>query len=584
MPSRHTRPGWLAAAVLCVLVLAAGMIVYLTGPPSHGAVPRDPPLPRTAYPVPEGAVFASPRGTDSAAGTERDPLRTLTEAVRAADPGDTVVLRGGTYRESVGMIRKRLTIQPFPGERVWLKGSLPVREWEADGKVWQHTGWRDELCNDCYLPEIVDGDHPLAGRPQMVFLNGKPLRQVAARGQVRPGTFYAGGDVVVIGDDPSDRSVEVTAYDHLLQFDGEAAAGSRLRGVGVAHYGSNQRYGAHGAMVVVNAPDVRVERATFRYSASTGLAVFQPGVRVSDSTFTTNGLVGLQANRADRLRVTGSRFDGNNAEHFAVSGEAVGAAGAKVTRTVRPYFADNVFTGNHATGWWCDLGCTHATVIHNRAVGNSGHGMHYEVSSRALIADTVFARNGGHGLKVSSADGVRLYHNTFTENRGGSLGLYNDPRLPSFDPYSESLGLSWLTADLVAVNNLLVQQRSSLPVVRSADYRDEPRGNPAFVTRADANGYLRAGSGADGETTEPLAVLVIGDGKARSFRGLADLRRAGFERHGLTGRPGAVRFAADYTLRPGSAGIDAGVRIPRDVAETLGITAERHPDLGVLAR
>lgn len=577
MLARPNWIGWFTAAVAAVLV-ASGLTVYLVGSPSHGSVTADPALPRTDYSAPSDAVFVSPRGDDDAAGTRADPLRTLSHAVREADDGGTVVLRGGTYRESVGFVRKRLTIQPHPEERVWLKGSLLVGDWESVGKQWEHSGWQDDLCDDCYLPEIIDDDHPMAGRPQMVFLDGKPLRQVAARADVRPGTFYSGDGDVVIGDDPDGRRVEVTAYDHLLQFDGEAAAGSRLRGVGVAHYGSRQDYGARGAMVVVNAPDVRVERVTFAHSASTGLAVFQPGGKVGGSTFTGNGLVGLLANRADRLRVTGSRFAGNNAEHFAIAGQAVGAAGAKVTRTVRPYFAGNTFADNHATGWWCDLGCTDATVIHNRAIGNRGHGMHYEVSSRALIASNVLAGNGSHGVKISSSDGVDLFHNTFTDNHGGSLGLYNDPRMPSFDPYSESLGMTWLTADLVAVNNLYVQQRAGLPVVRSADYRREPKDNPAFVARTDANGYLRAGS------AEPLAVLVVGDGKARRFRGLADLRAAGFERHGLVGKPPAVRFTDAYTLRAGSPGVDSGVPIPRRVADALGTDVEQHPDLGVLPR
>lgn len=571
----RARSGWLVASVVVALSCVAVLVVYLDRSHSHGSTAGDPLLPRTAYPIPDDALFVSPHGDDSASGGKNTPLRTVKAAVRAAHSGQTIVLRAGTYREKVGMIGKRLTIQPYPHERVWFKGSVVVRDWEAVGEVWQHTGWRDELCNDCYLPEIIDPEYPLAGRPQMVFVDGKPLRQVAERNQVRAGTFYVGDGSVVIGDDPDGRTVEVTAYDHLLQFD-KGADGSRLRGVGVAHYGSNQRYGARGAMVTVNAPRVRVEKSTFRFSASTGLAVFQPDAQVVDSTFTGNGLVGLLANRADRLRVTDSRFDGNNAEHFATSGDAVGSAGAKVTRTDRPHFAGNIFIGNHATGWWCDLGCTNATVISNRAIDNAGHGMHYEVSSAAVIADNVLVDNARHGLKISSSDRVRLFHNLLTGDRAAALGLYNDPRLPSFDWYSEAKGLSWLTEKLVAVNNLLIQRSSGSPVIVSEDHREKPRGNPAFVTRADGNGYLRAPSG------EPLAVFVEGNGKEHAFAKLADLREAGFERHGLTGAPSAVDLTDDYALKPGSLGIDAGRPIPQEIADLLGIIAEQRPNLGIL--
>jgi hypothetical protein len=50
--------------------------------------------------------------------------------------GGTLVLRGGTYGESLGNITKNVTIQCYPGETVWFdgKGSLP-NVFIADGKV-----------------------------------------------------------------------------------------------------------------------------------------------------------------------------------------------------------------------------------------------------------------------------------------------------------------------------------------------------------------------------------------------------------------------------------------------------------------
>lgn len=521
----------LARRVLAVAaaVLLTASVAYVWTSTSRGSALSDPPLATSAYPVPDDALFVATTGSNSASGTRSAPLRTLGAAVQKARSGRTIVLRGGTYRESVGMVGKRVDIQSYPGERVWFKGSLIVSDWERRGEQWVHEGWDDRLCDDCYLPEIIDDDHPLAGRPQMAFLDGKPLRQVADRGEVRPGTFYVGEDTVVIGDDPDGHRVEITAYDHLLQFDGPSAAGSRLRGVGVGHYGSNQNYGARGAMVVVNAPDVTVERSTFAYSASTGLAVFQPGARVSGSTLTGNGLVGLLANRADRLRVTGSRFTGNNAERFTLGGEAVGAAGVKVTRTTKAVFSGNRFTGNLATGWWCDLGCVDATVTENVAADNLRHGLYYEVSSRARIASNTLARNRGHGLKVSSSDRVQILGNTMTGNRAGSLGLYNDPRDP--DAYSAGLGLRWLTEGLVIEDNTFTQ-RADRPVIFSADHKPDPEGNPAFVARADRDTYRRTGGRA------PLVVLVTGDGQTASFDALRQLRTAtGFERNGVEERP-----------------------------------------------
>lgn len=563
-------------AATAVLLAVAVIVVDVGARESRGDDrPVALPLPPTHYTAPDDAVFVAPSGGDDATGGKGAPLRTLTAAVRRVPSGGTIVLRAGTYRESAGTIGKRVTIQPASGERVWFKGSRVVPRWTRTADGWEHTDWQSDLCReDCYLPQIIDPEHPLAGKPEMVFMDGRPLRQVAKRDDVKPGTFFADAakSSVVIGDDPRGRTVEVTVFDHLLQFD-PGAAGSVLRGVGVAQYGSRQQYGARSAMVVVNAPDVRVARTTFAHSASTGLAVFQPGVRVTRSTMVNNGLVGLQANRADRLRVTRSTFTGNNAERFTVRGEAVGAAGAKVTRTRKAYFARNVFERNAATGWWCDLGCTDATVIRNRAVGNAGHGLFYEVSSGALIGSNLLLNNRRHGVKIAGSDGVGLYHNTFAGN-SLSLGLYNDPREPSFDAYSEDLGLSWLTADLVSVNNVFAGGR---PHVDSADYRPEPDGNPGFVRRSDGNAYLH-----DRGARGPLAVLVTGDGKSVRFNDLAALRRAGFDEHGVEHSRPERPFTDDHGLRPSTPGRGIAVGIPRGVANALDAPPDGYPHAGVL--
>lgn len=587
--------------VATVAVLAALTLFVLDGTgagwrprPGGGdpVVPAGARLAPTSYPVPDGGVFVATSGSDSASGTSRQPLRTLAAAIRKVSSGGTVVLRAGTYRETVGMVRKQVTIQPYPGEQVWLKGSLLVTDWEPSGGHWVHRGWSPELCRDCYLDEIIDHRYPLAGLPDMVFVDGRPLRQVASRDELAGGTFLADPDAgeLRIGTDPAGRDVEATAFPWLLQFDSERAAGSVLRGIGVAHYGSVQEYGIRGAMVVVNAPEVTIEHATFAWSASSGLAVFQPGGTVRDSTLANNGLVGLVANRAHHLRLTRNTFTGNNQERFALSGPAIGAAGAKLTRVRNAHVADNVFTGNLATGWWCDLGCTDATVIRNVASDNTGHGLYYEVSARALIASNLVTGNRGRGLKIASADHVRVYHNTFAANRT-ELGVYNDPRSPDFDGYSVEQGLSWVTSDTVLVNNLFAPATTGRPVVDSADHKPAPGGNPPFVSQADANAYLFAEPARPDEPDEaPLLVWSTGGGRVARFATLAELRGAtGFERHGLqevvAGSPFTDPDGGDYRLRPGTPGAGAALPLPPDVAAVLGLptTPGDRLDIGLIS-
>jgi parallel beta-helix repeat protein len=573
-----------ALALVVVLVMAAVPAQDTAARPANGggSTPAaDLPLAGTDYPVPAGAIIVSPTGKDGAPGTAEQPLRSVAAAIALVAPGGTVVVRGGTYRETVGLVKKRITLQPYPGEHVWLKGSLVVSTWARAGKVWRHDGWTADLCQTCFLPEIIDPEYPLAGSPDMAFVNGKPLRQVAGANEVGPGTFFVdrAAKALLVGDDPNGNLVEATALDRLLQFDTNAG-GSVLRGIGVAQYGSNQDYGKRGAMVVVNAPDVTIENVTFAWSASSGLAVFQPKAKVTGGSFRNNGLVGLVANRADDLRLTGNTFTANNQERFTLSGEAIGAAGAKVTRTKRPYVADNSFIDNIGNGWWCDLGCTDATVIRNVARGNAVNGLYYEVSSRALIASNVITGNAARGLKISSSDHVRVYQNTFSGN-GTTLGLYNDKRGPESDPYSKQLGLSWRTDNTTLVNNLYAGTDAARPIVESADYKASPAGNPAFVSSSDGNAYFRSAQGGH----EPLIVWVRGAGQSTEYGSLAEFSRGtGSDTHSLTldASPFTDPGNADYTLLPGSPCRKAGRPLPADVATALGVPASTTPDIGAL--
>ncbi|MBP2328375.1 hypothetical protein JOF56_008760 [Kibdelosporangium banguiense] len=170
----------------------------------------------TSYPVPDGALFVAPTGKDSNPGTQEAPLRT------AAAP---------------------VTLQPYPGEQVWFKGSaeIPAGQLVADGNAWRLDGWNPaSVCrasgpayDECMNPVQFNDDNPVGGDPQMVFVDGEPMRQVATREEVRAGTFFHDGaaDRTYLGSDPTGRKVEITAKKSALHlFAG--ADGSVVRGLG----------------------------------------------------------------------------------------------------------------------------------------------------------------------------------------------------------------------------------------------------------------------------------------------------------------------------------------------------------------
>ena len=92
--------------------------------------------------MPAGAVVVAQSGDDSAPGSWSRPFRSLATAIKSAHPGSTVVVRGGTYHEAIAIgAGKHLTLQPAPGEEVWLDGTGAVDPFEKVPKGWGASNW-----------------------------------------------------------------------------------------------------------------------------------------------------------------------------------------------------------------------------------------------------------------------------------------------------------------------------------------------------------------------------------------------------------------------------------------------------------
>jgi hypothetical protein len=86
---------------------------------------------RTLYVAPTGADFALD-GKTVAPNSIDTPWRTLFMTIRRARPGDTIVVRGGVYREAAGwgavagLRTMPIRLESYPGERVVLMGTLQL--------------------------------------------------------------------------------------------------------------------------------------------------------------------------------------------------------------------------------------------------------------------------------------------------------------------------------------------------------------------------------------------------------------------------------------------------------------------------
>lgn len=136
----------------------------------------------------------STTGSDSNLGDKDSPFLTIGKAASVAMPGDTVIVRGGTYREWVRPARggkgedARITYRAAAGEKVCIKGSEQITSWVA-----QSPGvWRAEIPNELfgtYNPYGLNltGEWLVFGNWRHrgdVYLDGKALSEVQTPGEV----------------------------------------------------------------------------------------------------------------------------------------------------------------------------------------------------------------------------------------------------------------------------------------------------------------------------------------------------------------------------------------------------------------
>lgn len=416
------------------------------------------------YPVPSGAIVVAPSGDNDANGSLDAPVRTVARALALAPAGGTIVLRGGSYHESVTVSARPVTLQGFPGETVWLDGSVPVTGWVRDGSSWRRDGWTTRFdASVGYSKGDRDGDRPgwqwvnpafpMAAHPEQVIVDGVQQRQVASRSAVVPGTFYLDESTsrLYVGSDPSGADVRATTLARALDV---TAVGTVVRGIGIRRFSPSIW---HVGAVTIKAPRVRLEHVTVLESATIGVGVIREDVVLDRVSVLRSGLLGVHAATADRLVVTSSRIDGNNAEQF---NSAPVSGGIKAGRSRRVTVADSSISRNLGQGYWSDVSVYDTKVLNSNIVGNRAAGVFLEISARGTVANNLITDNGGDGVKINNTSSVAIFNNTVVRN-GRPLNLVQDPRRPLTTSYGQDKRfpgdpeMTWLLGPVSVYDNVI---------------------------------------------------------------------------------------------------------------------------------
>ncbi len=616
-------------------------------------------IPDTNYAIPSGAIFMALNGNDSNAGTQAAPVKTLNAAISKTASGGTIVVRGGTdanpaiYRDwyyltnatlqakTFGIVNKPITIQSYPHEKAWFDGTdiVPTASWTSDGQGRWYTAWdTPSFCGTLYnatksnyystsldaqrigttgadgRPEgsangpcawkdsSKNPSNPMALDPQMVFINGAYVHEVASLAEATGNNFYYdwANKRIYIGTNPSGKTVELAARPMVFML--HTSGPSTVRGLGFTRFASHVY--ANNPGVIYSAGTQTIENSVFTKNAGSVLMLDRPSNAVYNRlVIVGNGGAGISGNGSrasggtDNVTIQNSVISGNNTELFwTYCRLSCGAAGIKLNNMIGYTIKNNIIQDNKgdSQGAWCDIACRNGKYIYNIISGNGGYGIMPEISDTSIVASNLIYGNKRAGIANASAN-TKIYNNTIVDNVTdsannwmGQVWVYDDPRnadnIDTANTGATAVGPD-TTGTYYANNIVSGSGPMSITRLQGTDTTGTNTVPSQFFSLFDYNAYYRGGGSSQ---TLVKWNAPASDGGTIDYKSSAafSAARPPFDTHSVDITSGSEPFfvnaaARDYRLRSDSRA-GTGTTIPADVLSALGLSSGTNLPKGAI--
>ncbi|GAB4456347.1 MAG: hypothetical protein OHK0029_14080 [Armatimonadaceae bacterium] len=405
-----------------------------------------------------------PRADDSHPGTPDLPLQTIHAAAQNAEPGDTVLVYAGVYRERVAPARggeegKPILYRAADGETVVVKGSeIFAPQWETQaGNVYAAP----------LPPEWLGDSNPFATKLRrmpgektlgQVFVKGVLLTEVDSDEELRrfPGTYRAEAGTTLFVHFPESATPENAGLVEV-SVRGRIFAPHR-RGLGYIHivgltfeHCANQfpsgfwtkepERGAPqaGAVGTRSGHHWRIERCTVRHAKGIGIDCGSEGGYdlenpengqpkpekvgwhvITRCTISDNGCCGIAGWDHEGTQITHNTIERNNCLGFT----APETGGIKVHGFINGLIEGNLLRDNDCFGIWLDNVYYHSRVTRNVCVSNRGAGIFVEMGDGPVLVDhnILALTRTGDGIYSHDASGATYAHNLLFGN--SHFGIY----------------------------------------------------------------------------------------------------------------------------------------------------------------
>lgn len=599
------------------------------------------PLPlASAQPLGDGptSFVDTKRGSDRADGSQRNPWKSLTHAVRQLKPGDTLCLRGGIYYEHVsiaaqGTESKPITFRGFPGELAVIDGGLreffenPAEAWESvSGGAANEFRSRNKYPNlDRVTGNFGDSLVPLHGYQFAHDLRATNQFSISKDGKLLP--MYLGPGLWY--DTDSQRihvrlsHTQVRAYAPDL-YRGETDP--RRLPLVVSGLASLPLY-------LDSAQHLRVRDLVIRGGGDRSILIRGCNHIEFDNVTCFAGNDGMIVETSGHLKITRSAFRGpmppwgsRSASKYRTFDShlfvCVGTADVHINK--RKYYSPQChdfeishcdFTDGHDGPY---VGGVQRFRFHHNLVDNMnddgiylsawgppGTGLQIDQNwfSRCL---TTFAFGIGRGSESDPSDGVAICRNV-VDLRGPvpyeHPGADNPPAIPSGGRIAGDHGGPVWDPMRIYHNTFIVTgpQMSGFPFGWGGHMTKTSRHvfNNIFIETDSHSAASPPGSEiifqSDGnlfwtlkQTDTPAADYFNAYRKSAAFAASKKQYAPGWESHSRFANPQLTRLAvdwrqpADVRLQPDSAAIDAGVNLPKDWPDPLRNLDHGQPDIGAI--
>lgn len=388
--------------------------------------------------------YVATGGNDANAGSVSQPFATVQKALTRVVAGDTIYLRGGTYREAVAINGKAgsaaapIVIAAYGNEKPVLKGSQIVTGWTLHGgTTWKRAGWtvnsQQVFADGAPLRQIGVPSSVLAA----ISYNGRPFLPPVGSGvsSMTPGSYHydAAGKTLYVkladGSNPANHMIEASTARRIVAMNANTSY-VHLRNLSFRHSCASA-FDAYGAAVELG-NNCRMEQCDVQWCDFAGvmLGYKMANAQVVGCVLSNNGCVGLQGSSHKNFTVRDCVLADNNYRGFSPIWHA---GGMKLTTQASGLVERNSVTNNRGVGIWFDWADSGNPLIvrGNYVYGNHDQaaGIMMEGSKAGVIANNIICGNDIRGIYISASDDMKVYNNTVCGTKGfAAIDVAGTPR------------------------------------------------------------------------------------------------------------------------------------------------------------